>query len=757
MYVLRSRFLRCLTLLVLLSGALLCGCHRGGDRRVLVIHSYDREYPGYKKLDRLIGERFRRERLPVRLDRFYLDCERLTVAEERDRLTRLLDSLEARGERPELILVDDDPATSALLRSHHPLLQETPVVFAGVNYPDWSTIRRYALITGFHDRLCFPENLRMIRSLTGVSSVYTILDHTQLDRHIRTDIGEQLYEPDFFNNLDWRIRDRVLQSPSERCIMLSALSMRDLSSNLGLAPGSGADFFRLIGRYSHMAYLQAKYDDVTGSMVLFTKIMQFTLINEQFDAPGSTFLGGYLTPVETQVGEQVGVAARILRGVPVSQIPVAESAKGYYLDWRVMSRVGMSPGQVPAGYTILNMPFGVRYPVLWRVLLVSVCLIVGILLVWLTYLYRREALRRRRVLYDLEREKEALALAIEGGDTFAWQLKGEYVHFETAFWNSFHLKPRPLNLSEFIDFVHPDSHAEIEPLVSGERHIGKRSLELQCDFDGTGYRWWELRCSTIESLTGELRTSGLLLDIEEFKLREVELIHAREMAEQAELKESFLANMSHEIRTPLNAIVGFSNLLVSDEDFSDEDRRSFIRTINHSSEQLLKLVGDILDIARIESGYMSFELGSYRVSSIVRDVRETFRIFIPDAVEFLVEEGDDCLIRVDRVRVEQVLTNLLGNAVKFTQQGSIRLGWCLSRDGGEVELYVEDTGRGIPPAEQKMIFTRFYKKNEFMQGTGLGLSICKVIVDRLHGRLGLRSVPGAGSRFSVYFPVAGRS
>ena len=258
----------------------------------------------------------------------------------------------------------------------------------------------------------------------------------------------------------------------------------------------------------------------------------------------------------------------------------------------------------------------------------------------------------------------------------------------------------------------------------------------------------------MKSALGGQKTTGLLLNIEDYKKREQELIEARKMAEKAELKESFLANISHEIRTPLNAIVGFSTLLASpdDTDITPEEKEQYIDTINRNSELLLKLINDILELSRIESGYMSFDCDDYPLDALIRDTYQTHKILIPGQLHFLLEEGEKGLIvHVDKNRLVQVITNFLNNASKFTREGSIKLGWSYMPQTEEVEIYVEDTGIGIPQSEQKMIFGRFYKQNEFAQGTGLGLSICKLIIEKLQGRLSLRSEAGTGSHFSIFF------
>ncbi len=731
-------------------GLLFVACSQR-ERRVLVIHSYEDDYPGYIEYNGLIEEEFKRAHTPVDISYFYLDCERRNEETEISTLKNLLDSISA--SRPEVILVNDDQATYSLLKTYHPLLKEIPVVFTGVNYPNWELINEHTNVTGFQDKIDFPKNLEMIRKLTGKQRIYTILDNTFLDRKVRKDIAEQIESTSIVSNLDWHLdREGISEEIEKGNIVLSAFSVRRPSENWNIKKNAGAEFLWVIGKYSTQPYLQTKYDYTTLTMASFSTRLRFTAINELFDC-GYNFLGGYMTSVKTQVEDGVGAVLRLLKGASVYEMPIRESKKGYFIDWRILQKERMKLEDLPAGYTVINVPYKVRHPFVWWFTVLGGLLFLILLLGGITYLYWRETQRKRSVLYDLEDEKESLALAVEGSNTYAWRLKGDRMVFENAFGRDLSLESHSLTIPEFLSFVHPGCLGDAEPLLHRMTANGKHFMELRCDFDGSGFQWWELRCSTMKSAFGGQKTTGLLLNIEEYKKREQELIEARQLAEKAELKESFLANMSHEIRTPLNAIVGFSHLLSSPEmEFSDEEKLEFRETINRNNELLLKLINDILEISRIESGYMSFNYGNYPVASVVNEIYLTHRLLIPHSIDFRLEKGDkDLNVYLDRDRLVQVITNFLNNAAKFTQKGSITLGWNYRPDSQEVEIYVEDTGIGIAPAEQKMIFNRFYKQNEFVQGTGLGLSICKVIVEKLQGRIALSSEVGKGSRFSVFF------
>ena len=168
---------------------------------------------------------------------------------------------------------------------------------------------------------------------------------------------------------------------------------------------------------------------------------------------------------------------------------------------------------------------------------------------------------------------------------------------------------------------------------------------------------------------------------------------------------------------------------------------------------LLKLINDILELSRMESGNMTFQMEKCNVAGLVDKVYMTHKVLIPSYLEFIEERDDTPMeIEVDNDRLTQVLTNFLNNASKFTKEGYIKLGYCFVPEENQVRIYVEDSGIGIPKEEQHIIFSRFYKQNEFAQGTGLGLSICQVIVEKSHGSIELWSELGKGSRFTVVLP-----
>lgn len=240
-------------------------------------------------------------------------------------------------------------------------------------------------------------------------------------------------------------------------------------------------------------------------------------------------------------------------------------------------------------------------------------------------------------------------------------------------------------------------------------------------------------------------------DITELKETERKLIAARDKAEELDrLKSAFLANMSHEIRTPLNAIVGFSSLLTETEDM--KDRKQYMAIVQENTELLLQLISDILDLSKMESGAFEFVKSDTDVNLLCSEIIRSLRMKVPAGVELVFEEClPGCHVWADKNRLNQVISNFINNALKFTFSGSITLGYYRQTDG-YLRFYVRDTGMGIPKNKIKTVFDRFVKLNSFVHGTGLGLSICKSLVEQMGGTIGVGSEEGEGSCFWFTYP-----
>lgn len=284
-----------------------------------------------------------------------------------------------------------------------------------------------------------------------------------------------------------------------------------------------------------------------------------------------------------------------------------------------------------------------------------------------------------------------------------------------------------------------------------QRAMNSRQVE-QISFNLRNERVVEVFATPVFNALDEVE--GIVIrvdDITERQLMIADLEKARSQAEQSDkLKSAFLANMSHEIRTPLNAIVGFSDLLMTAE--TEGDKEEYMQIINTNNELLLKLINDILDLSKIEAGSVELKYDEFELSEYFDELYTAMqrRVVNPSVRLLSINPYPHCMVKLDKNRLAQILTNYVTNAIKYTPKGFIEMGYEEVDEG--IRLYVRDTGIGIPDEKKSKVFHRFEKLDEFAQGTGLGLSICRAIVEACGGTVGFESVYGQGSMFWAILP-----
>ena len=315
-----------------------------------------------------------------------------------------------------------------------------------------------------------------------------------------------------------------------------------------------------------------------------------------------------------------------------------------------------------------------------------------------------------------------------------------------------------LPIDVYFSRIHPDFRdraiEKFGEMLSGQTEEFHETYLIHW-YNDEDYEWVEAQSNITQIHTDgtPLRIVGSAQVVSGQKRMEASLREAKELAEQSNrLKSAFLANMSHEIRTPLNAIVGFSDLLAQSE--SAEEKQEFLTIIKNSNELLLQLIGDILDLSKIEAGTLEFSFEDYNLNKLMEELAHTARMKVknPEIEVAWTQRLPECTIHTDRNRLLQVFHNFINNAAKFTQQGYIHFGYRQLEDG-KWYFYVTDTGCGIAADRVYDVFDRFVKLDRMAKGTGLGLTISKSIVECLHGEIGVDSVEGKGSTFWFTLPA----
>lgn len=345
--------------------------------------------------------------------------------------------------------------------------------------------------------------------------------------------------------------------------------------------------------------------------------------------------------------------------------------------------------------------------------------------------------------------QKELSLALNAGKLSSWNYnikEGLFCKFDVHIEN---IEKR--SLQSIYESIHPDDRNKFMALLEVVAHKQKlpenRIILRVLENNATDYSYSSFTYSAVEDEAGNIVVITFIQrDITEDIIYQQNLITAKNKAEEADkLKSTFLANMSHEIRTPLNAIVGFSELLTETDDA--EEKFEYKQLIETNSEILLKLIGDILDLSKIEVGSIDINRQKLNLCQLCDELYRSFqqRIKNPKVTLKLINPYTKCVANFDKYRFMQIFTNFATNAIKYTPQGEIVMGYeCMP---GQVRIYVKDSGIGIPEEKKNRIFSRFEKLDAFAQGTGLGLSICKAIADATGGEVGFKSKANIGSEF----------
>lgn len=744
-------------------------------KRISLIYSMTKNDIGNKKLEKLLYEEFHRQGIEAIFDKFYIDCTKLNEKEEIEYARRYLELLESKS--TDLILTIGDQATYSFLSTRHRLLSSIPVLACNVRFPNEELIEEYDLqkVYVLRDSPDLKRNIDFIKTLYphNMEIIYNIdltyLGHKSFDKlskvvdrqsvrvlgYQKAFVQESDYEHltemiEYFNLTPGLGNDRVKRSG----LTISLCPFRYIR---------GASLLVMLEQskreQKNQAFLLDKLDMMAIPIVTALNIPSFSCICEGF-GENAKIVGGYMATESISAKAIANLATRLLKKEKVGMPKIRDLEKEYVLDWIYFSEFAGDISNVPKDVSIINYPFYDRYRK--ELYILGGLFVISFILVTISLLRtHRRSLIERRNLQMLQEVHKRLSLSVDGGKISLWNIQEGVLEFDDNYTQLVGLEQRRFTKEDMIQYTHPD---DVQLLSSFYETLhqspGMQIQRIRFCFgkEGADYEWYELRCSSLKDARGEIMLAGTMQNIQKLVEHEHQLILAKQIAEKAELKQSFLNNMSHEIRTPLNAIVGFTNLLIAEgaDEIEPEEKATMLEIINTNNELLLKLVNDVLEISRLDSGNLSFDIKECDITKIVKEIYMTYQTLIQPSLNFLLELDETVSLpaNIDSLRFTQVISNFLNNANKFTKEGTITLGGKIDKEHREVCVYVKDTGKGIDDKELMMIFDRFYKTDEFEQGSGLGLSISKVIIERLAGRIEVDSEVGKGSCFSVVLSLA---
>lgn len=727
-------------------------------------------------MEKLLCQEFRQQGIEPIFDTFYLDCNKFNEKEEVEHTRKYLELLESKS--TDLILTIGDHAIYSLLSTRHRLLSSIPVVACNVHFPNEELIEEYdsQKVYVLRDSPDLKRNIDFIKTLyphTDMEIIYnidlTFLGHksfAKLSRVVdRKNVRVLGYQQAYVQECDYKHLTEMIEyfnlTPG-----LANDSIKRSGLTISLCPFRYIKGAALLVMLEHsnreqekQAFLLDKLDMMSIPIVTALNIPSFSCIREGF-GENAKIVGGYMATEEISARATVGLAMRLLKKEKIGMPKIRELEKEYVLDWMYFSEYAGNVSNVPKNVRMINYPFYDRYRKEFYIL--GGVFVLSFILVTISLLRtHRRSLMERRNLQMLEEVHKRLTLSMDGGKISLWNIQEGVLEFDDNYVQLVGLAQRRFTKEDMMKYTHPDDVQLLSSFYeTSHKSSGMQIQRIRFSFEtkGTDYKWYEFRCSSLKDAKGEVMLAGIMQNIQKLVEHEQQLILAKQIAEKAELKQSFLNNMSHEIRTPLNAIVGFTNLLVGEgsDEIEPEERAAMLEIVNNNNDLLLKLVNDVLEISRLDSGSLSFEIKECDITKTVKEIYMTYQTLIQPSLQFLLEldETVSLPVNIDNFRFTQVISNFLNNANKFTKTGMITLGCKMNKEQQEICVYVKDTGKGIDDKELMMIFDRFYKTDEFEQGSGLGLSICKVIIERLAGRIEVQSEVGKGSCFSVILSLA---
>lgn len=725
-------------------------------QQILVIHSYQDNLRWSRELTRGIETCLSDNKVDAEIFTVHLDAKRILSKQRHlERLRVALDDYQFEGLN--LIITCDDDALNALLDLRHPLSENIPIVFCGVENLTAEMLIAYPNLTGVTQSFDFLNTFKTAAKLFPQAKEVVIVTENSLSGSLaRKNAEEQL------GGLSKSMTVEYIDGTQGVTTEMLLEKMKNMSKDAVVLMSTWANGY-------DGEYLREK-DAVT----LFSENCPAPIftVDEMNISEGA--IGGYVMRGFEQAYLATSIGIGILQGSKVASFPVQQIVIGKPIfDWDQMQRWKVKESLLPKDSTIIDKPLNFFEVYKLQIsIAITIFIFTLLLLVFVTWYHLKYRARIKEKEAEVSKAQKNLAeqrnellttlrsigegvisvnnnkeiisinplalsyLGLEGDATeYIGKNINNYLHITCS--------RKDCTLNKMID----------QTLVSEEStslHENAILVPLNSEKD-TIYI-----AGNISKMVNEGELYGTVIvfrDVTAEHKHKQELIHARNKAlESDKLKSAFLANMSHEIRTPLNGIVGFANLL-TEGDYSEEEKAQFIHIINSNCQVLLGLISDILDLSRIESGTLSFRMDECNINMLVKDVADTVQVNMPAGVKLVKEIPEkDIVMITDNLRLTQVITNLINNAIKFTKEGSVTVGYELVENNEKIRFFVRDTGCGIAKEDLKNIFGRFFKKDEFAQGVGLGLAICEAIVERFGGTISVDSNLGEGTVFDIVIP-----
>lgn len=707
--------------------------------RILLLNSYHSTYSWSQDIEKAVKNNLCKNNT-TELATEYLDLKRFITDSIQNEICSLLEK-KYKSAHFNLVICADDPAFHFFLTFGNRLNLTCPVIACGV-----SEINNYPKDDRFYyigESDFFDERIKAkLAIFPNAENLYFIIDQTP-------------------NWGEYKKRNLKLFEKYKNKYHIHFIEKHNTIDISGC--------LKQIKPNSIVEYVAIDFDSTGRSVdtgtagAQITKSANFPIFTGNYYLIGKGAIGGYVYSGKVQGEEAAKIALQVLNSE--KNIPHLVFPKGIYIyDYAILKKFHITLTSLPKGCTIINLPhtiFSDYRNELIIIILVLVLLLIIILILLFNIRLRKKAEHQLHESEQRFREiAELLPQTIYETDT-----QGKFLFVNKQGIEMFGYSEEDLKKGKTIyDMVIPEEaehvKANINSIIRGNKHDDNVFIARRKD--GTTFPF-QVHSNVVYKDKKPIGMRGIGIDISQQKRIENELIAAKLKAEESDkLKSAFLSNMSHEIRTPLNSIIGFSNLLL-DDSLEKEVKEEYQNYIQRSSEYLLNLVNDILDFSKIESGQLTINKCFFNLNELINELHAHFTKEKnkngKQSVSLLCnnkEASEDIYFYSDPLRIKQILSNFIDNALKFTDKGYVQFGFSIEKEN-EILFTITDTGVGINDDDKPFIFKRFYKlnsgKGKLYPGSGLGLSICKHLIKHLGGNIGFLSEKDKGSQF--YFTVPG--
>ena len=713
------------------------------QKTVLYVSSFAESTVWSQKTEESLLKTFQSENYNINLLRLFLDEEKTPRLEDRIKILR--NFFKNNKEKIDVIVVFDYGATKAFLNYSDPIVSKIPIIFASELEKD--TEIKYNNITGVAFDYGVGQTYKYgLKIFPDTKKVYVWADNSPTGKLFIEEAMANLkgYNPDV--EIEYGLNVGSLEELRKKC--------KSLDSNS----------FVIFGTWS-LDSLGRKYSDEILANIFFkdVKVPIFCTYEERI---GNGFIGGFVQTPEGNAISAARKAIRIFNGEFVDRMVIEHIAPTPIYDIRGIVKYDGNIKAIPSSSVLVNRFSG--YFLKYHIFLIPILALIFVCMFFLYY-FILQRYRNRKLKKSLK-EKEVSEKNLQ-----------ENVKILSSAMPSFRILSWIFNdRTKIFKYGVTDENGILEINQEGDLSIAKSfvSKEFEDKFMDFFYKldfvkdvhefhleyfgripgevkdsWWEIKGNIKECEDSEGKykiINAIHINIQRYKQIEIRLNEALDRAIRSDkLKSNFIANITHEIRTPLNAITGFANLIHSD--IEEDMRIEYSNIIKENSDKLIDIINDIILISEIQSGYFEHKMVVLDLSQYITELDSMFRFRFPSNIEFIVENPyQSCIVEVDKDRLFQIIKIFIDNAIKFTQQGFVKLGYVVEDNG--VKYYCQDSGIGIKEEDKDNIFTLFEKVDSNKQGTGIGLGIVKSIVEKMNGRYGLESEFGKGSYFWFWLP-----